>query len=142
MPPPVPPRVNAGRMMSGNVPISATIRSRSARERATPDRGTSSPMRNIASLNNCRSSPFAMACAFAPINFTPCRASEGKRNHVNVTRESLRHLRHALPIQPHFANAFDAGEDVVHGLTAETHQFRADDTGDEIARKIENLLRR
>src|SRR5246127_2045710 len=75
MPPPVPPRVNAGRMMSGNVPISPMIRSRSARERATPERGTSSPMRNIASLNNWRSSPFAMACALAPINFTPWRAS-------------------------------------------------------------------
>ena len=40
-----------------------------------PERGTSSPMRSIASLNNWRSSPFAIACAFAPINFTPCRAS-------------------------------------------------------------------
>ena len=75
MPPPVPPSVNAGRMMSGNAPISSTIQSTSARERATPERGTSSPMRNIASLNNCRSSPFAIACAFAPINLTPCRAS-------------------------------------------------------------------
>ncbi len=52
----------------------------------------------------------------------------------------LRHLRHALPIQPDFANAFDAREDVINGLTAETHQFRADDAGDEITREIENLL--
>ena len=75
IPPPIPPSVNAGRIMSGNVPISSATRSASTSERATPERGTSSPMRNIASLNNCRSSPFAMACAFAPINFTPCRAS-------------------------------------------------------------------
>ena len=33
------------------------------------------PIRNIASLNSCRSSPFAIALAFAPINFTLCRAS-------------------------------------------------------------------
>src|SRR5437879_13603144 len=69
-----------------------------------------------------------------------CASGNCKRNHVKFTRESLRHLRHALPIQPHFANAFNASEDIVHGLTAETHQFGADDTGDASARENENLM--
>ena len=54
----------------------------------------------------------------------------------------LRHLRHALPVQPDFADAFDAREDVIDRLAAEAHQFRADDARHEIARQIENLLRR
>ena len=44
-------------------------------ECATPERGTSSPIRNIASLKSWRSSPLAIAWALAPINFTLCRAS-------------------------------------------------------------------
>jgi hypothetical protein len=59
-----------------------------------------------------------------------------------MTANRLRHLRHALPIEPNFADAFDACEHVVDRLTADSHQFRADDSPDEIARKIENFLRR
>ena len=35
-------------------------------------------------------------------------------------------------VQPHFTNAFDAREDVINCPNGETHQFRADDAGDEI----------
>ena len=54
----------------------------------------------------------------------------------------LRNLRHALPVEPDFADAFDACEHVINGLTANAHQLRADDAPDEIAREIENFLRR
>ena len=46
-------------------------------QRCAPCRksGTSSPMESIRSLNTCRSSPFWMASALAPIISTPCRSS-------------------------------------------------------------------
>ncbi len=79
MPPPVPPNVYAGRMMSGKRPIfSATARA-SARLWATPLMGTSKPMRNIASLNMRRSSPRSMAWALAPIISMPYFASVPRR---------------------------------------------------------------
>ena len=48
--------------------------------------------------------------------------------------------RHALPVQPDFADAFDAGEDLIDSLAADAHQLSADDAGHEIARKVENFL--
>ena len=57
MPPPVPPSVNAGRMMSGIVPISAATARPSSIVCATPDFGMSRPILIIASLNASRSSP-------------------------------------------------------------------------------------
>src|SRR5205823_14994973 len=54
----------------------------------------------------------------------------------------LRHLRHALSVQPHLADAFDAGEYVIDSLAADAHQLRTDDSPDKIAWKIENFLRR
>src|SRR5438067_9521913 len=50
--------------------------------------------------------------------------------------------RHALAIEVNLANPFDPGQHVVGGLTAHTHQFDADNSGHEIARQIQNLLRR
>jgi hypothetical protein len=54
----------------------------------------------------------------------------------------LRHLLHALSVEPNFANAFDAREYVIDGLAANAHQLRPNDAGHEIAREIENFLRR
>jgi hypothetical protein len=53
----------------------------------------------------------------------------------------LGYLRHPLPIQPNFTDAFDPREHVVNRLAADAHQFRTDDARHEIARKIENFLR-
>ena len=53
----------------------------------------------------------------------------------------LRHLRHALPVQPNFADAFYPREDVIHSLAAEAQQFRAHDARHKIAGQIQNLLR-
>ena len=69
-PPPVPPRVNEGRMMSGKPMVSATVRA-SAREWARPLRGTSIPIRAMASLKSLRSSALRMALRSAPIMRTP-----------------------------------------------------------------------
>ena len=54
----------------------------------------------------------------------------------------LRHLSHALPVEPHLADAFDAREHVIDRLAADAHQLRSHDAGYEIAREIENFLRR
>ena len=51
-------------------------------------------------------------------------------------------MRHALPVQPNFADAFYPREDVIHSLAADSHQFRAHDARHEITRQIQNLLRR
>src|ERR1700716_3262768 len=61
-------------------------------------------------------------------------------NRINA----LRHLglRHALAIEVHFADAFDARENVINRLAANAHKLGADDARYEIARKIENFLRR
>src|SRR6476660_6921284 len=54
----------------------------------------------------------------------------------------LRHLRHALAVEPNFADTFYPREDVIHSLAANSHQFRAHDARNEITRQIENLLGR
>ena len=71
MPPPVPPSVNPGRMMSGQEPIPRAISCASASEWALPDFGMSRPSSAIAALKRLRSSARAMASAFAPIISTP-----------------------------------------------------------------------
>ena len=53
----------------------------------------------------------------------------------------LRHLRHALPVEPHFADTFDSREDVINRLASDTDQFRAHNARHEIAGQIENFLR-
>ncbi len=66
MPVPRPPRMYAGRMMTGR-PISSTTARASASVWAMPLRGTSRPISSIASLNRSRSSAVAIASASAPI---------------------------------------------------------------------------
>ena len=75
MPPPEPPRVNAGRMISGSVPMSAAIASASASVSAVPLGGTCRPMRSIASLKSSLSSALLMASSLAPMSSTPNSAS-------------------------------------------------------------------
>ena len=67
IPIPLPPRMYAGRTMSGR-PISLRTTSASSRLRATPLCGTLSPISSIAILNFSRSSAVAIASAFAPIS--------------------------------------------------------------------------
>src|SRR5437899_8096631 len=57
------------------------------------------------------------------------------------TSTPLRHFCHALPIEVNFADAFDARQNVIHRLAADTDQFRTHNASHEVARKIENLLR-
>ena len=59
-----------------------------------------------------------------------------------MTARCLRHLRHALPVQPNFADAFDPSEDVIDCLAADAEEFRTHDACHEIVGKIENFLRR
>ena len=70
MPPPAPPRVNDGRMMRGR-PISSRARRASSSERTVRLRGTSRPMRSMASRNSWRFSALAMTVSSAPIISTP-----------------------------------------------------------------------
>src|SRR5262249_11938710 len=53
-----------------------------------------------------------------------------------------RHLCHSLAIEPNLADAFYPCEDVIHSLTADSHQFRPHNSRHKIARKIQDLLRR
>ncbi len=69
MPPPLPPRVPEGLIISGK-PIASAIRRASRRFEAKPLRGTSSPAATIASLNSSRSSAFLMALRVAPMSST------------------------------------------------------------------------
>ncbi len=71
MPPPVPPSVKPGRIMSGHEPIFAAISCASSSECALPDFGISSPRSAIVALNRLRSSARAIASASAPIISTP-----------------------------------------------------------------------
>ena len=71
MPPPVPPRVKAGRTMRGQVPMRAATARASSRVWAAPERGRSRPMASMASLNFWRSSARSMLAALAPIISTP-----------------------------------------------------------------------
>ena len=77
------------------------------------------------------------------------RSADTKRNREKFTRESqlgvsspasLRHLCHTLPVEPNFADAFDACEHIIDRLTADTHQLCANDAPDEITREIEDFL--
>ena len=67
IPIPLPPRMYAGRTMSGR-PISCRTTSASSKLRATPLCGTLSPISSMAILNFSRSSAVAIASAFAPIS--------------------------------------------------------------------------
>ena len=71
MPPPVPPSVKPGRMMSGHEPMSAAMDRASSSEWALPDFGMSRPSSDMAALKRLRSSARAIAAAFAPIISTP-----------------------------------------------------------------------
>ena len=67
IPIPLPPRMYAGRTMSGR-PITCRTASASSILRATPLCGTLSPISIIAILNFSRSSAVAIASAFAPMS--------------------------------------------------------------------------
>ena len=67
MPPPVPPSVKPGRMMSGQVPIFRAASFASSSVWHETEVGMSRPSDSIASLKSSRSSARAMASAFAPI---------------------------------------------------------------------------
>ena len=67
MPVPRPPKIYAGRIITGK-PISARTKSACSAVCAMPLRGTFKPISIIASLNLPRSSAVAIAKAFAPIN--------------------------------------------------------------------------
>src|ERR1039457_6207408 len=70
MPPPEPPSVNDGRSTTGK-PSLVEKSSPSFRLFTSTERGVSSPMRVIASLNSRRSSAFLIASSCAPISVTP-----------------------------------------------------------------------
>ena len=70
MPPPAPPSVKPGRMMTGHKPISDRTRRASSRECAEPERGTAKPISAMAFLKRPRSSARRMTSAVAPINST------------------------------------------------------------------------
>src|SRR5205814_8351290 len=61
---------------------------------------------------------------------------------LGMTARSLRHLRHALSIEPDFADAFNARQHVIDGLAADPHQLCRDYAPDESTLKIVNFLRR
>ncbi len=73
MPVPLPPRMKLGRTMIG-YPTSSAIVTASSSEWAKPDRGTSSPISCIASLNSSRSSAVRIASGRAPITSSPSSA--------------------------------------------------------------------
>ncbi len=73
-PPPEPPRVKEGRMMTGK-PRSAAAARASSRLWARPLRGTSRPIACIAALNSLRSSALRIASRSAPMRRTPWRSS-------------------------------------------------------------------
>src|SRR5438046_10582537 len=52
------------------------------------------------------------------------------------TSTPLRHFCHPLSIQPDFADAFDARQNIIHRLAADADQFRTHNPSHEIARKI------
>ncbi len=70
MPPPLPPSVNAGRMIAGN-PISSRNALASASVVTVLALGIFSPSPSTMSLNACRSSARWITCRFAPIISTP-----------------------------------------------------------------------
>mmetsp|Transcript_23837 Transcript_23837/g.81264 ORF Transcript_23837/g.81264 Transcript_23837/m.81264 type:complete len:298 (-) Transcript_23837:292-1185(-) len=74
MPPPVPPSVNAGRMMSGKSILSATASASSMVSHVSLD-GVLRPIFCIASLNSWRSSALLMGPSLAPMSSMPRRSS-------------------------------------------------------------------
>ena len=70
MPPPVPPRVYAGRMMTGR-PISRVKSTASSTVCTTLEAMHGSPIFSIVSLNIWRSSALAMVSGLAPSSLTP-----------------------------------------------------------------------
>ena len=88
MPPPVPPRVKAGRMMAGR-PTSRSAWRASSMPVAMPERGLSRPIRSIAARNSARSSAVAMALRSAPMSCTPCRARMPESASAMVTLRAL-----------------------------------------------------
>mmetsp|Transcript_35410 Transcript_35410/g.67754 ORF Transcript_35410/g.67754 Transcript_35410/m.67754 type:complete len:233 (-) Transcript_35410:577-1275(-) len=70
MPPPVPPRVNAGRIIRGYCPMSAAISHACSMDSAVPDLGVARPILVMAFLNRSRSSALLMASNLAPISST------------------------------------------------------------------------
>ncbi len=84
IPPPVPPRVKEGRITAGR-PVSSRTPLASSRVLAKPLRGTSRPMRPMASLKSRRSSPISTACRLAPISRMP-RRSRTPRFEISTAR--------------------------------------------------------
>src|ERR1035438_2166535 len=71
MPPPCPPRVKLGRMISGKAPTSSAAARACSSVWTVLDLATSRPILTIACLKSSRSSPFAIASGLAPIISTP-----------------------------------------------------------------------
>ena len=86
IPPPVPPRVNEGLIITGR-PISLSFSFASSKLCAIKDFGVSSPMEFIASLNSSRFSAFDIASSLAPINST---LYSFKKPEFDISRETLR----------------------------------------------------
>ncbi len=59
-----------------------------------------------------------------------------------MNRRRLRDRRHPLPVEVHFADAFDPCQHVVDRLAADTYQLRPHDASDEITGQFENFLGR
>mmetsp|Transcript_9931 Transcript_9931/g.60645 ORF Transcript_9931/g.60645 Transcript_9931/m.60645 type:complete len:209 (-) Transcript_9931:506-1132(-) len=90
-PPPVPPRVNAGRMIMGKLPIFSATLCASSIVVAVPEDGVLSPMRAIASLKRSLSSALLMASSLAPMSSTP---------YFSSTPLSARDLARLSPVCP------------------------------------------
>src|SRR4051794_32192726 len=54
----------------------------------------------------------------------------------------LCHFRPALAIEVNFADSFDPREDVINGLAPHSHELASHDPRYEIARQLQNFLRR
>ncbi len=94
MPPPVPPRVYAGRTSTGYFPISLAASFASSTERTVLLCGIGSPMRSIISLNSSLSSERAMASGWVPSSLMP------KRSSVPFSASSEQMLRAVCPPIP------------------------------------------
>ena len=70
MPPPAPPSVKPGRMMTGHAPISACTCRASSSVCAEPERGTARPISAMAFLKRPRSSARRITSAVAPMSST------------------------------------------------------------------------
>ena len=77
IPPPVPPKVKAGRMIRGNLPIIWWTARASSIVVAVPEVGVLSPMSFMASLKSSRSSALSIEGSLAPMSSTPYLKSFG-----------------------------------------------------------------